>query len=236
MVYNLYTEEWKKNIIQERRCVSTPFHGAVAAPTGKTIYTFGGSNTKIYSTLSNALWALSRTKEGCFTWSSNKQQCKKKSPSPRAGHSGWEYRGKLWVFAGYGYSPEGYLNDHGDNDGFLNGAMNNQLLCYDPNTHNWTNPQCFGSILTPRSNHASTIVNDKVWLLGGKDSSDDKLGDFFELRMNTLTWTQIQTVQPRPKARSSCTLTALTNDMLVLHGRFDVDETMTPVTLLGSYI
>ena len=234
-VYNLYTEEWRNHIIPDTSCAPEPFHGAVAAAIGKTIYTFGGLNKKT-STVTNALWTLSRTKEGCFIWSSNKQQCKKKSPSPRFGHTGWEYGGKLWIFAGCGHSTEGYLNDHGYNEGFRNGAMNNQLLCYDPNTHNWTNPQCFGSIPTPRSNHASTIFNDKVWVLGGKDSSNNKLGDFFELRMNSLTWSQIQTVKPRPKARSSSTLTALTNDMLVLHGGFGVDETMTPVTLHDTWI
>ena len=221
-VYNLYTEEWRKNILSDRRCAPQAFHRAVAVAIGKTIHTFSGANSNGYYIDSTVLWTLSRTKEGSFTWSSNKHQCKEKAPSPRAGHTGWEYRGKLWIFAGEGYSTDGYLNGHGDNEyfrrGFPNVFKNNQLLCYDPNTHKWTNPQCFGSIPTPRSNHACAITNDKVWLFGGENSSYDKLGDFFELRMNSVTWSQIQTGHPKPQARTSCTLTAGTNDMLVLHG------------------
>ena len=40
----------------------------------------------------------------------------------------------------------------------------------------------------------------------------------FALTMPSLTWTQIQTVQPGPQARKLCTLTAVTHHHLVLHG------------------
>ena len=36
--------------------------------------------------------------------------------------------------------------------------------------------------------------------------------------MHSLTWTQIQTAQPRPQARQWFTLTSLNNNQLVLHG------------------
>ena len=36
--------------------------------------------------------------------------------------------------------------------------------------------------------------------------------------MNSLTWSRIETDQPHPEARRWCTLTALTDDKLVLHG------------------
>ena len=36
--------------------------------------------------------------------------------------------------------------------------------------------------------------------------------------MDSLTWTQIQIVQPRPHGRYLCTLTAVTEDQLILHG------------------
>ena len=214
-IYNLHTEEWRKHVIPDPSCAPEPFQAAVAAPIGKTIYTFGGIRNTGRNTLrslqymdSTVLWTLSRTKEGSFTWSSKKQQCKHNSPSPRAGHAGWEYQGKLWIFAGCAYSPQDYLNDHGDSEDYFAWAMNNQLLSYDPNTHKWTNPQCFGSIPKPRSNHACAIINDKVWLFGGNNWLTDKLGDFFELRMNSLTWSQIQTGHPSPQARTCCTLTA----------------------------
>ena len=220
--YNLYTEEWRKHVIPYIRCAPEPFYGAVAAVVEKTIYTFGGRNAKD-CVVRNALWKLSRTKEGGFTWCSINAQCIKKSPSPRFGHTGWEYAGKLWIFAGLGHSPDNYLNDHGDRiwDDFFLLAKNNQLLCFDPSIENWSNPQCFGSVPTPRNNHASVIIKDTVWLFGGssglKTYMNDVPVDIFELRMNTLTWNKIQNAQPHPQARSKCTL-SVKDDKLVLHG------------------
>ena len=195
--YNLYTEEWRKHEMPDTNCGPEPFYGAVAAVIDKTMYTFGGRN-KYTGHPSNTLWKLSKTKEGCFTWSTNKPQCKEKSPSPRTGHTGWEYAEKLWIFAGCGDSPEGYLNDNGDIEGSSRFAENNQLLCFNPNDENWTNPQCFGSIPTPRSSHACAIINDKVWIFGGQTQWLDTLGNMFELRMSSLTWSQIQPSQLHP--------------------------------------
>ena len=170
--YNLYTEGWRKHEIPKASCAPERLNGAVAAAIDKIIYTFGGhsatSNQQVLrSTQSNALWKLSKTKEGSFTWNTNKPECNKKSPSPRPGHTGWDYAGKLWIFAGDGDSPVNYLNDNGDIEGTPWRAVNNQLLCFDPNIEMWTNPQCFGSIPTPRSHHSSAIINDKVWIFGG---------------------------------------------------------------------
>ena len=139
-------------------------------------------------------------------------------------HTGWKYAGKLWIFGGFGASSEGYLNDNGHIKGSL---LNNQLLCFDPNIENWTNPQCFGSIPTPRAFHASAIINDKVWLLGGISHARDCTGKMFELKMNSLTWSQIQTPQLYPKAHVRCTLTAAADDKLILHGGCIRDHTGT---------
>ena len=201
------------------------FHGAVAVAINGTIYTFIGLTMDLEER--NALWTLNRTETGCFTRNFVKFKGEKKSPSPRYGHAGWEYAGKLWVFGGRGLSSQHYLNDHGDNI-FLtaggSGVINNQLLCYDPNIHKWTNPQCFGTIPSPRSGHGCSIIKDKVWLFGGSSQNVTPHDELFELTMQSLAWTQILTVQPRPEARFLCTLTALTNNQLVLHGGLGNEE------------
>ena len=64
----------------------------------------------------------------------------------------------------------------------------------------------------------------------------------FELRMSSLTWSQIQTAQYHPKACSQCTLTASVEDKLILHGGlaeddgFTVDQTVMPITLNDTWI
>ena len=226
-MYNLHTEEWRQQVIPQHEIdkngAPEPFCGAVAVAINGTIYTFGGKSYGKYADSNryrNALWTLSKGNTGYFTWNF-KGQRDKASPSPRSGHTGWEYAGKLWVFGGKGPSQESYLNDHRDIPGRHNCTMNNQLFCYNPNIQKWTNPQCFGDVPSPRSGHASTIIKHKVWIFGGFNTNAYTVnGDIFELTMHSLTWTQIRTVQPRPKGRTWCTLTALTNNQLVLHGGY----------------
>ena len=216
-IYNLIYEEWRKQVDEWTKQVPKPFAKAAAAAIDKTIYVFGGYDESGHK--SNAIWKLRKTKYEWFYWSEfYKPQCKEESPSPRAGHSGWEYAGNLWIFGGYGDSLEGYLNDNGHTEEFSSNSFsrcvrNNQLLCFDPNTECWTNPQCFGRIPTPRSSHANIIINNKVFLLGGINHEQGDLNDMFELTMNSLTWSQIQIAQSHPKPCPNCTLTAKTDDI-----------------------
>ena len=54
--------------------------------------------------------------------------------------------------------------------------------------------------------------------------------------MHSLTWTQIQTVKPDPRAHMHSTLTAVTEDQLVLHGGyFKFDNGKTWILDLQSY-
>ena len=226
--YKLYTEDWREYVIQETVDAPEPFMYAVADTIDGTIYIFGGVNKKYLSDF----WTLKKTKRECFTWSYIKPQCKEQAPSPRTGHSGWEYKGKLWIFGGLGPSPEGYLNYNGDTAANLTRFWNNQLLCYDPNMQKWSNPQCFGDVPSPRSCHASAIIKNKAWLFGGVgiQCSDD----IFELAMHSLTWTQIQTVKPHPRACAHSTLTVAAEDQLVLHGGLS-DQGQTWIIDLQSH-
>ena len=222
-MYNLYTEEWRKLVISAESCAPEPFLCASAVAIDRTIHIFGGMN--IYGhNKRNELWTLSRSSGGCFVWRFIKPQCKEESPSPRALHTAWEYAGKLWTFGGIGLSSKGYLNDHGDFAGTTKSTVNNQLLCYDPHSQKWTNPQCFGEVPSPRTGHACAIMKNKVWLFGGFCHNLKDLGDMYELTMHSLTWTQIQTGHPHPQARSLSTLTARTDDELVLHCGLSVDR------------
>ena len=217
-MYNLYTEEWSNHVISRAHATPKPFHGAVAAVIDGTIYTFGGRNMWAGQfCYRNELWTLNKAKREGFLWSFKEIQCKKESPSPRSGHTAWEYAGKLYTFGGWGDSPEGYLNEHGN---FVDRliAENNQLLCYDPTSQKWTDLLCLGTVPSPRSNHASATMNEKVWLFGGRDFRS--MDDLFELTMHSLTWIKIQTGHPHPYGRSMCTLTLLTNNQIVLHGGF----------------
>ena len=228
--YNLYTENWRKYAIADSTDAPKPFNSAVAAAINGTIYTFGGVDQSVR----NALWTLTRTGE-CFTWTFRKPKCDKESPSPRTLHTGWEYAGNLWTFGGSGPPQEGYLNYHGD---FANNAFsmeivrNNQLLCFDINSDKWINPQCYGDVPSPRWGHASAIIKNKVWLIGGFETMKYADDDIFELSMYSLTWSRIQTGNNRPQESNLHTLTALTDDKLVLHVRDRVGQMLSETWIM----
>ena len=230
-VYNLYTEQWKE-YVDKKWCrdghtwCHLSYDDACAAVIGQDVYMFGGRDR--YEDPTNALRKLHGTPQGLFFWTRIKTK-KAKSPSPRRDHSGWEYDGKLWTFGGNGPSLVGYLNDNGNYDLHCN----NQLLCFCPSTAKWTNPQCHGAMPPPVRSHATTTINDKVWLHGGFTPNFPPL-DLYELDMSSLTWALIAPVQPRPKGRYWCSLTAISDSELLLHG--GIADSETNVVLKDTWI
>ena len=212
-MYNVYTDQWSKYHIPGKKSAPPALSGACATAIDTDIYMFGGFSDEL-GRHTNEIWKLTRTPQGYFDWSKIIFQHDEKLLSPRKGHSGWEYDKCLWVFGGSGpVSPES-LNDHGD----FSGIFTNQLLCYDPSTQMWTNPECFGAVPTPRSDHSTDIIRDKVWLFAGIDNSWMILEDFFELDMQSHVWTQITTDQTKPQGRFDSSLSANFDRQLVLHG------------------
>ena len=211
--YNLYTEWWSKHEIASWQRTPPVCYWACAVAIGSGVYMFDGRKWAGCSA-ADALWKLATTSEGNMFWSRIVISDKKNVPSQRRKHTGWEYKDKLWVFGGVAESPVGYLHDFGD---FV-GTCTNQLLCFDPSKPEWTNPKCTGSVPTPRAEHATTEVNDKVWLYGGSNEYTTCFDDLYALDKRSLLWTQIQTTQPKPQGKISCSLNAITEGKLVLDG------------------
>ena len=216
-MYNLYIEQWGKHVITDGETTPPLTIDPCAVIIKADIYMFGGF-AQAEGCYTDAVWKLTRMHEEYFVWSEVVVRSKVKTPSPRSGHSGWEYEGRLWTFGGAGPSLVDYLNDHGDFDGWDYGN-NNQLLCFDPLSENWRNPQTFGAEPEPRAHHATTVILDKVWLYGGNNTLDDHICDeLFHLDMTSLTWTEIQIGGLKPPCRDNCSLTTITEHHLVLHG------------------
>ena len=225
---NLYTEQWKKHVLSQSKVVPTERICACAVAMGSNVYMFGGSikaQESIHGQITNSMWKLGLTSQGSFAWSEIVTRNNEKAPSPRQWHSGWEYGGLFWTFGGAGYSPAGYLDEHGDFIHCFNSSftVNNQLLCYSPVSEEWTNPQCFGQIPKPRCEHANTSSQHRAWLYGGNNTVDE-LDDLYELNMHDFGWTQIKTNQVKPQVRMFSTLSAISHDKLVLHGGYEWDE------------
>ena len=225
MMYNIYTGQWREHIIPEKKDAPHPFTDAVAVGIGPQIYLFGGWVLRPYKE-TNQLWELTERK-GCYNWRRIYFSDDVKVPSPRRYHSGWGYAECLWIFGGSVGSSgtqRNFLHEHGA----FAYSMTNQLLCYNPSTQIWTNPQCLGAVPSPRSQHSSAIIKDKVWLFGGIDEDYSKLDDFFQLDMESYTWTSIRTSQIAPGKCRGASLSAISETQLVLHGNissYNVIET-----------
>ena len=214
-MFNVYTEQWRKHVIPESKTAPHHIVDACAVAILDDVYVFGGLSLSSY-TQTNALWTLKRTSETCYVWSEIPTMNNRKAPSPRGGHKGWEYAGHLWVFAGYGPSTVGYLNDNGE----YASRFNNQLLSFNPSSQEWTNPKSYGAIPSPRDNYAAAIVSHNVWFYGGARVTAI-FDELYELNMLDLIWTQIQTGHPKPQSRAISTLNGVSGSKLVLHGGHD---------------
>ena len=218
-LYNLYTEQWRKHVISSSQLAPPVTVGACAVSVGEDMFMFGGLKME-EKCCTNILWKLMNVSKESMVWCTIEIESKVETPSPREGHSGWEYAGKFWMFGGDGPSPDGYLNEHGDyvSSGIAEDGCSNQLLCFNPSDDKWTNPKCFGSVPLPCSEHATTRVGSKVWLYGGVHNAI-VLDDVHELNMSSCTWTMVQiNGQTKPPGVLYCTMNAIADRQLVLHG------------------
>ena len=198
-VYNLWTEQWRKyktRVPQGKRVPYLTHYSAVAIEAD--IFIFEGYKLRnVKHRMWDVQWRLTKRTDGSFTWSTSHIQDITKTPSPRSGQRAWEYEQKVWIFGGFGSSPEGFLYDYGDFQQSLTHAagigLNNQLLCYDPSINSWANVECFGEIPSPRTYARAAIMKEKVWLYGGRYQYNSILhaNRLHELNMHSLVWTHI---------------------------------------------
>ena len=221
-MYNLDSEKWFRHVIPDTQTVPPPTLWACATAVGDEIFQFGGrlgvnSEGKRESDDTNALWKLTRGKRS-FEWLEIQFDNKHTTPSPRSKACAWECDGKFWAFGGVGPKPDGYLSVHGEwyTDAYYTHKYYcNQLLSYDPVVGAWSDVQSLGAIPSPRDEYAMTKAADTVFLYGARPAIDE----LYKLEMHTLTWTHVQPVGPNvPLGRRRHTITALTPNLLILHG------------------
>ncbi|KAL5042817.1 hypothetical protein BDW71DRAFT_133791 [Aspergillus fruticulosus] len=95
-------------------------------------------------------------------------------PGVRMGHTANLYQeNKLVVFGGE--------NEHGE---YLS-----DVIIFDVPTSTWTQPEVRGQVPRGRARHAAVIHEDKLFILGGSESSGI-LDDMFYLDLKTWTWSR----------------------------------------------
>jgi N-acetylneuraminic acid mutarotase len=104
-------------------------------------------------------------------------------PGVRMGHTAnlWQ-KDKLLVYAGEN-EHRAYLSD---------------VIVFDLNTANWTQPKIHGIPPKGRARHTAFIHDDKLWISGGMTGPDiTVLDDIFYLDLKTWTWSKVWKFVPR---------------------------------------
>jgi N-acetylneuraminic acid mutarotase len=61
----------------------------------------------------------------------------------------------------------------------------NDTWRYDPRTAEWTELSCIGYIPVPREGHAAAMVEDTIYVFGGRDVNGKDLGDLAAFRISS---------------------------------------------------
>lgn len=92
-------------------------------------------------------------------------------------------------------------------------------------SNSWEWPKCTGAIPVPRAAHAAALVDNRVFVFGGRNGKI-RMNDMYVLDMRTLEWEQILVDDEKHpvKGRSWHSLTAISETVLALFGGFSIDN------------
>ena len=111
----------------------------------------------------------------------------------------------------------------------------NDVWCYEPRANQWTQLDCVGFIPTPREGHAAALVNDVMYIFGGRTDEGLDLGDLAAFRISTRRWYSFQNMGPAPSPRSGHSMTAFGKHIIVVAGE-PSSAPRDPVELSMAYI
>ena len=92
------------------------------------------------------------------------------------------------------------------------------MWCYDPAVNKWAQLDCIGYIPAPREGHAAALVDDVMYVFGGRTEEGTDLGDLAAFRISSRRWYTFQNMGPSPSARSGHSMTNVGKSIVVLGG------------------
>lgn len=94
----------------------------------------------------------------------------------------------------------------------------NDVWTYDPRSNMWSQLDCIGYIPAPREGHSAALVNDVMYIFGGRTEEGTDLGDLAAFRITSRRWYTFQNMGPAPSPRSGHSMTAYGKHIVVLAG------------------
>ncbi len=122
---------------------------------------------------SNRLWELYEPAPG------------DRKPLPRAGHVSVTTGDRIIVFVPFSSSPSPLITMSCRFGGGDYPHWYNDTWSFDISTRKWTELQCTGSIPSPRRGHTAVLVNDVMYVFGGRAISGTDLGDLAAFNLSS---------------------------------------------------
>ncbi|KAJ7492803.1 hypothetical protein FB451DRAFT_1389152 [Mycena latifolia] len=199
---NLVSREWTKVTVYGPAPVGRYGH-AVTMAAGSKFIVFGG---QVDGEFLNDLWSFDlnslRTRA---TW----ELCEPASserPAQRTGHACITFENRIIVFGGT--DGQYHYND---------------TWTFDLTTRKWSELQCIGFIPSPREGHAAALVDDVIYVFGGRGVDGKDLSDLAAFKISNQRWYMFQNMGPSPSGRSGHAMAAVGPKVYVLGG-----ESFTP--------
>ncbi|KAI0283607.1 hypothetical protein BGY98DRAFT_1093710 [Russula aff. rugulosa BPL654] len=201
-MFDLASREWTRIVVNGPGPGSRYYHTMTLV--GSKLFVFGGKSA---NRCFNDVWALDLDclKSNPF-WESYEPAPGSEKPLPRARHVSVTTGDRIIIFGGCG-GPHIF----------------NDTWSFNISTRKWTEFQCTGSIPSPRESHAAVLIDDVMYVYGGRTIGKTKLGDLTAFNLLTQRWTAFQDIGPSPSGRSGHAMASDGRRVFVLGGALSAD-------------
>ncbi|KIP12569.1 hypothetical protein PHLGIDRAFT_97993 [Phlebiopsis gigantea 11061_1 CR5-6] len=194
---NLVSREWTRVTVYGPSPVGR--YGHAVSMVGSKFYMFGG---QVDGEFLNDLWVFDlnslRTQA---QWDLVEPAEGSPKPAQRTGHVCVSYGEKIILFGGT--DCQYHYND---------------TWVFDTVTRMWSELTCIGFIPSPREGHAAAVVDDVVYVFGGRGVDGKDLGDLGAFKLSNQRWYMFQKMGPAPSARSGHAMASMGSRVFVLGG------------------
>ncbi|EJD51777.1 hypothetical protein AURDEDRAFT_111391 [Auricularia subglabra TFB-10046 SS5] len=195
---NLVTSEWTKVTTPDPTPVGR--YGHAVTMVGTKFFVFGGQADLEFL---NDLWSfdLSSLRASAPTWDLVWPAQGNDPPPRRTGHVCVTHQEKIYVFGG--------------TDGKFH---YNDTWVFDVATRVWSELTCIGFIPAAREGHAAALVDDVIYIFGGRGVDGKDLNDLAAFKITNSRWFTFTRMGEPPSGRSGHAMASVNGRVFVLGG------------------
>jgi N-acetylneuraminic acid mutarotase len=199
---NLQSKEWTRVAISGPGPVGRYGHAVTMAHMSKFIV-FGG---QVDGEFLNDLWSFDLNSLRSRPQWELLEPATQERPAHRTGHVCINHGDRIVIFGGT--DGQYHYND---------------TWSFDLTTRKWSELTCIGFIPAPREGHAAALVDDVMYVFGGRGVDGKDLNDLAAFKLSNQRWYMFQNMGPAPSGRSGHAMASIGARVFVLGG-----ESFTP--------